>query len=41
MKKTLLLIIYSLFMGFALNAQSTVLKPSGPSADPQKKIFFS
>ncbi len=39
MKKTLLLTIYSLFMGFGLNAQSTVIKPSGPSADPKQDIL--
>src|ERR1700722_3978754 len=39
MKKTLLLIIYGLFMAFALNAQSTVLKPSAPSADPKEDIL--
>jgi hypothetical protein len=39
MKKTLLLIIYSLFMGFAMHAQSIVLKPSGSSADPKEDIL--
>ncbi|HEV3223370.1 MAG TPA: DUF1573 domain-containing protein [Puia sp.] len=39
MKKTLLLIICSSFIGFALNAQSTVLKTSGPSADPKEDIL--
>ncbi len=39
MKKTLLLIIYGLFIGFAVHAQSMVLKPAGPNTDPKGDIL--
>jgi len=39
MKKTLLLIIYILFMGFAVNAQSEVLKNPAPAASPKEDIL--
>src|ERR1700676_4771812 len=39
MKKTLLLLIYSLFMAFALNAQSTFLKTPSPASIPKEDFL--
>ena len=39
MKKTLLLLIYGLFMVFAVNAQTNLLKTPSPAAVPKDDIL--